>query len=96
MTNLLYEQIQLMQREQLRKELSTLPPYIFMTEKEKRVHFKMKSDEFNRKISETPQRVSKTKKVVKFQNFFDYRTFHESEAANKVSTTQSVRDCYHP
>jgi hypothetical protein len=99
MTELLLEQIPFMpkqERARLRKELSHLPPYVFMTQKEKIAHFKGKSEEFNRKIREMPQKVSKTKKVVKFQNFFDYRTFRENDAADKVSTTLSVRDRYQP
>jgi hypothetical protein len=98
-TDLLFDQIPSMpkqERARLRNEFPNLPPYIFMTEKEKRTHFKVKSEEFNRRISETPQRVSKTKKIVKFENFFQYRTFRESEAADRVSAAQSVSDRYHP
>jgi hypothetical protein len=47
MADILFEQIQFMpkqERARLKKEFPHLPPYVFMTEKEKRVHFKVKSD----------------------------------------------------
>lgn len=58
------------EREKLQEEFPNLPPYIFMTYKEKINFFKKTSDEYNKKLNNSPNRESKTKKIVKFNKSF--------------------------
>lgn len=67
---------------------------MFMTEKEKRTFFKKKTDEFNKRMTEVPERKSKTKKIVKFQNNFEVRPFRKTEQATQVKKTKSFIETY--
>lgn len=53
-----------------------LPDIFFMTKQEKKKYFEDINRKFKEKLSKTPQRKSKTKKILKFKNDFEIKPFN--------------------
>lgn len=82
------------ERAKWRNKHPNLPPYLFMTEKEKRLYFIDRSQNFQNEIKRMPQKTSRIKKRVSFNKFFDVKPFKKLEAATQIANTQSFKDNY--
>lgn len=52
-----------------------LPDMFFMTKQEKKKYFESINEKFKDKLAKTPQRKSKTKKILKFKKDFEIKPF---------------------
>jgi hypothetical protein len=81
-------------RLELRRENKDLPVYIFMDSHEKKIFFKRKWKEYERKLNKTTAKQNKTKKMVKFQEEYDVRVYCEEEETECVAKAESFKDTY--
>ncbi len=49
---------------------------------------------FKEKLEGTPQRKSKTKKILKFQNNFEIKAFNEQQKVVAISKTKEFKEGY--
>ncbi len=82
-------------REQFKKENPQLPPLFFMSRAEKKKYFEQLNKSFRQEISKTPQRKSKTKKILKFRSEFEVKHFNEHEKVVALGKAKQVKEDYH-
>lgn len=61
---------------EFRRNNPQLPEIFFMSTQEKKKYFENMNKKFKEKLAGTPQRKSKTKKILKFQNDFEVKAFN--------------------
>ncbi len=78
-------------RETFKKENPQLPPLFFMTRAQKKKYFEQLNKSFRQEISKTPQRKSKTKKILKFKNEFQVKHFNQQQKVVALSKAKQMR-----
>lgn len=65
-----------------------------MTKKQKKEYFEKMNKSFKEKLAKAPQRKSKTKKILKFKNCFEIKSFDEKKKVVEVSKTKNIYENY--
>lgn len=82
--------------EQFRMSNPQLPDIFFMTKQQKKKYFEKINKSFKDKLAKTPQRKSKTKKILKFKNDFEIKPFNEQQKVVAISKAKEVYEGYKP
>jgi hypothetical protein len=82
------------EREAFKQENPQLPPLFFMTKAEKKRYFEEMNRTFQKVIARTPQRKTKTKKILKFRNEFEVKHFDEKQKVVALTKSKEVKEPY--